>query len=315
MAMDRIGWWTAVLAAVFATNLASSSGSTVSAAPTAVRRGGAGVVAANPLPAPMGQAADDDIVATFHACPPGIFASEASPEACPETERFGEFQVFVLGGSGHLRTLADADIGGSQVIWSDVPPGDYLLNALALPSGFARFFVPGLEGINAPPERGYTAGPNEGYVVPIGSGAPPHELDVYLIPTPQPGAPTTDVDVVAFDCPPGVQAAPEMEGLGCEASAPPAGLDLALEGDALLDPGGSGAATPTADGGWSWPALPEGDYVLRAELPPGVDGYAVRASGPVSAEPLAGGDGYLVAVNPGPGDEPAALAVYLLEDG
>ena len=313
--MNRIGGWTALLAAVFATTVASSSASPSSPPPIAGRPGGAGVAAANPLPAPIGQAAGGDIVATFHACPPGVFASEASPEACPETERPGEFQIFVLGSGDGRRTLDDADVDRGQGSWDGMPPGDYLLNALALPSGFARFFVPGLEGVNAPPERGYTAGPNEGYVVPIGSGAPPHQLDVYLIPAPRPGAPTTDLDVGTFDCPPGVQAAPDMVGLGCEATAPPVELDLALEGDALLALGGSGAATPTTDDGWSWPALPEGDYVLRAELPPEVDGYAVRASGPVSAEPLAGGDGYLLAVNPGPADDPAVLAVYLLEDG
>ena len=337
--MRGIGVWSVVLLVTATLGLAwPLSGSMVLASPATHSAGWSGSAPGSPASAPpSGLGAERharvvgtvstglhrrvyaqtgvEVGLTFHACPPGVFASEASPEACPSTEDLGAFQIFVLGSSGNRRTLDDAGGGRGQVSWGNLPSGDYLLNALALPPGVARFFVPNLEGINAPPERGYTAGPNEGYLIRIGPEATVAEFDVFLIPAPRPEAATTDVAVDVFACPPGVEAAPVMDNLGCAPIAPPPGLELTVEGDPLLDPAAAPVATPSAEGGWVWSDLPEGDYLLRAELPPGVDGYAIRANGSVRASVLAGGSGYLVGVDPAPAGEPAALAVYLLEDG
>lgn len=247
--MDGFDGRLALLVVVIVAGWASStSGPTVLAAPAAARLGTAGVVQGRHVP--VGQAVGGALIADFHACPPGAFASDSSPKACPETEDFGELQIFVLGSGDHRRTLDDADIARSQVIWDDLPPGDYVLNALALPPGYGRFFVPGLDGINAPPERGYTAGPNEGYLIPIGAERSIYEMDVFLIPEPAPGAPTIDLELSVFACAPGVEAAPNMDGLGCTPVAPPSRFEPTLEGDALPSAAPRASATPTATEGW-----------------------------------------------------------------
>jgi len=96
-----------------------------------------------------------------------------------------DLQLAPLGsGDTAPRTLGDARRDGEVLVWDAVPFDEYVLQARSLGEGYDRFLIPDLEGLNTPPEAGYTASPDEGYIVPVDAQTPTYDLPVYLFHAP-----------------------------------------------------------------------------------------------------------------------------------
>ena len=242
-------------------------------------------VAAPPaaLPAPPDvplQRPTGTVAVAPHACPDGMRPERFDPLACAPAPDVIALQTFVLGSGDNLRTLADATYQDGTYLWSDLPFAEYLVQATDLAPGYDRYLIPGLDGINAPPERGYTTGPNEGYLVPLAAATPNYELAVYAFrdALPATGAPAT-LGIFVWQCAPGVVARPDMTGADCVRVDPLAsGFDVAIAGGGLAAPLTLAGTAPADAAGRLWQNVPLGDYTITATLPPGADGYALRSA-------------------------------------
>jgi hypothetical protein len=228
--------------------------------------------------------ASGTVTLRFFACGAGIYAQGVARASCSPTDRTPGLQIFELGSRANLRDINEANRDGLAYTWYGLPDGEYLLNARALPYLFDRFYVAGLDGINAPPERGYTAGPNEGYIIPINAQSGREwTLSVYLIREYF----AVDVGFRFWQCPPGVVAQPDMTGLGCEA-APVLegfGIDLTRLDRNTLEPLGEPNVT-LAEADLADPMKPilrtvwPGPWILSGTPPEGLYGFAMRADDP-----------------------------------
>ena len=210
--------------------------------------------------APPAQVGTGAIAVTPYACPAGMRPATFDPVACSPAPDVIDLQVFVLGSGANRRTLADARFEDGAYVWSGLPFGEYLLQATEFAPGYDRFLVPGLDGINSPPELGYTAGPNEGYLVPLEVAAPVYRLDVFAFQAASGGGSSDGTAVLGlwvWACPPGVVAAPDMTNAGCTIVDPLAsGLGLSITGPALADPLSMADTVPADAGARAWEGVP-----------------------------------------------------------
>jgi hypothetical protein len=276
---------------------------------------------------PSSSEIEGTIAVRLHACPAGMRPLDLDAAACPLDPDVADLQIFV--GSGeNRRNLDEATPDGDAFAWSGLPFGEYVLKVTEFASGYDRYQIPSQSrGLNISPDFGYTAGPNEGYLLSLDAGHRSYLLDVYVFRAYESSG-SLDLGAQLWQCPSGVVAAPDMRNLGCAAlAAPPAGFALEIAGGGLTRPlqlAGAGAATSlrtqaAADdaGRLGWEAVPGGEYRVTAVLPAGTPGYAVRCYCPgVRVQVLSDHSGYalvfLLEEGALPAPSEAVLDVYLL---
>jgi hypothetical protein len=125
---------------------------------------------------------DGEVGVTLYDCPPEMRPETVEPSQCTFTAGpIIDLQLAPLGsGDAAPRTLRDARLDGEVLVWEAVPFDEYVLQARSLHEDYDRFLIPDLEGLNTPPEAGYTASPNEGYLVTVDEETPTYDLPVYL---------------------------------------------------------------------------------------------------------------------------------------
>jgi hypothetical protein len=127
-----------------------------------------------------------EVGVTLYDCPAGMRPETVEPSQCTfTTGPIIDLQLAPLGsGDAAPRTLGDARRDGEVLVWDAVPFDEYVLQARSLGEGYDRFLIPDLKGLNTPPEAGYTASPDEGYIVPVDAQTPTYDLPVYLFHAP-----------------------------------------------------------------------------------------------------------------------------------
>ena len=135
------------------------------------------------VPAPAGATATSgEIGVALYDCRPGMRPETLNPDRCQYTIgpvvdlRLNQFDA----GIETQLALRDARLVDELYVWDRLPFGEYLLQAKELGSGFDRFLIPGLTGLNTPPELGYTISPNEGYLLTLDAEHSVYELPVYV---------------------------------------------------------------------------------------------------------------------------------------
>jgi len=255
--------------------------------------------AATPDATPTAEEGTGSIAVTLLACPPETTPASFNPDQCDPDREAVDLEIAVLGSGDNQRDLEDAAVAAATATWERLPFGNYLLRATGFGDGTGRFFVAGLEGLNSAPEAGYTAGPNEGYQVPLAADSPTYRLDVYVFAATDDGAVAYEV----FACPPGVA----FDGFDPAVCAPATeGAAVALTGGDLAAPLTPADAAPDADGRPAWAGLPPGEYVFSHGLPPGFTTYAIPESATVALLP--DGSGYAVTI--AAGAPPVVLSVF-----
>jgi len=252
----------------------------------------------------------------FFACGGGVMPGEVARASCSPTDRIPDLQVFVIGSGANQRGIGEAVQEDGAFTWAGLPDGEYVLNARSLPEGFDRFYVAALDGLNSPPRDGYTAGPNEGYLIAVGEATSRQwAINVYLIRSEV----SVDLGFRFWACPPGVTAEPDMGGRGCVSAPPVDGfavelypLDLLTGGPAVEEPvtlDGADRADPERA---VVRGLEPGPWLLRGFAPDGVSGFAMRSADPrIGISLNEDRTGYTLALPP----EPAGVGtidVYLL---
>ena len=262
-------------------------------------------------------AATGSIAVRLHACPAPMRPLDLDPAACPLAPDVADPRIFVVGSGANQRDLADATREGDTFTWSGLPFAEYVLQPSALAPGYDRYLIPGRRGLNLAPDLGYSASPNEGYLLPLDSAHPAFDLDLYVFRASE-RAGSLRLGARFWQCPPGVAAAPDMRDLGCAAlTAPPPGFELEIAGAGLAAPLRLAQATPEAGGFQSWGAVPGGEYRVTARLPAGTPGYAMRSYDlGVRVQLLSDHSGYalvfLLEVGALPAPSKAVLDVYVL---
>jgi hypothetical protein len=269
-----------------------------------------------------------------YTCPQGLKPSEATPDTCTLDAKAMILDLIALGGEQPV-DLGAPPVRDGLPIWSDLPQGRYGLRAVVLADGFDRFYIPDLEGIGGPPESGYKAAGEAGYLVELTGERPSTRLEVYALakrardrdanvesgtggvrdvgaepaaaPAGTPQVSSTPVTTRAVARP--RRGSITVRVLSCpdpyETWNPSSCVLAASPYDVLLVPdGGSGLtladAVAGASGSWAWEGLGFGFYVIQQlVLPPGAATYYVPGT-----EYLSDGSGYRVAV-----DENAAALV------
>ncbi|MGI9252196.1 MAG: hypothetical protein ACR2J8_00485, partial [Thermomicrobiales bacterium] len=116
-----------------------------------------------------------------HSCPAELKTSEASPDVCPLDPKAMILDLVALDGE-QPKDLGSPPVRDGLPIWSDLAPGRYGLRAVVLADGFDRFFIANREGIGGPPENGYKAAGEEGYLIELTDEKPSTRVDVYAMP-------------------------------------------------------------------------------------------------------------------------------------
>jgi len=257
------------------------------------------------------------IAVRLHACPAHMRPLDLDAEACPLDPDAANLQIAATVGGVNRHDLSDATPEGDALVWSGLPFAVYVLQVRDFAPGYDRYLIPGRSGLNIPPDLGYTASPNEGYLLPLDAAHPSYLLDVYVFRTYE-SAGALRLDMRLWQCPPGVAAAPDMRDRGCVAlPAPPAGFDLQVAGAAVRDPLQLAQAAAHDDGDLGWDDVPGGEYRITARLPADMSGYAVRSYDPgVRVHLLSDHSGYalvfLLQAGALPAPSEATLDVYLL---
>jgi hypothetical protein len=271
---------------------------------------------ASPSPLAPETTAGGRVSMRFYACDPFVTGAEVARARCQQTGFAPGLQIFELGSGNNLQDINEANVVDGTYTWSGLPDGDYLLNARAITWHFDRFFVPGLNGINSPPESGYTNGPNEGYIIPIGpETGRSWTLSVYLLRE----RPVIDIAVQFWQCEPGITAQPEMAGLPCEPVAPPPGFDLELS---PIDPQTGSPVDmvperldntdPLDPDRPVFRSVEPGRWLVSGTPPEGVYGFAIRSQEfRLSISLKEDRTGYLMSVASQPGGI-SRMDVYLL---
>lgn len=279
-------------------------------APATFLQARVGAASQTATPAPT----SGEIVVTLHVCPAGMRPLDFQPAACPTDPTVADLQIFILGSGEHRRDLTEATRDGAIFTWDDLPFGEYVLQAAQFAEGYDRYLIPSLrEGLNIAPDMGYTAGPNEGYLLPLEAEQTAYGLDVYVF-RPFAGSGAAWLDLRFWQCPAGVSAASDMRDRGCTPLAsPPAGLSLEITGSGVPHPLRLEQATIGASGDLGWSDVPSGEYRLTAQLPAGTPGYAARSTDPaLRVMLLSDHSGYALILDPGRPRGNAALDIYLL---
>jgi Bacterial TSP3 repeat len=252
------------------------------------------------------------IEVTLFACPPEASPADFDPDQCDGDAAVVDLTIAVLGTGENERDLDDAERSAATARWSGLPFGTYLLRATGFAEGYGRFFVADLEGLNSPPEEGYTAGPNEGYLVPLSVASSVARLEVFAFaggeeapaePTAEPGAGTGEVAYEVFACPVGITVE-AVDPAACEPATE--GAVVALSGGGLEEPLTGDQALPDEAGRPTWRGLAPGEYVFSHGLPEGFVTYTIPESPIVTL--LEDGSGYAVTVEEGA--PKIVLAVY-----
>jgi hypothetical protein len=225
---------------------------------------------------------------------------------------------------GGERDLGAPAAAETDLQWTNLPPGDYVLRAAGFGPGADRFFIAGLAGTTGPAGDGYPAGA-EGYLVPISATDPVYQFDVYAFASqgePPPGTPVAQTTVVAqttmvavrqedgstvgvrmFACP--TVGLVSFDPAACAVASAP--FDVSLAGADLAPPLTLAEAVPDAGGYLAWNDLAPGNYVLQVPLmPAGTVAYFVVESPRVSLLPDS--TGYAVTVDEGA--EPLLIDIY-----
>lgn len=255
------------------------------------------------------------VAVVLHDCPAGMRPLEFQPAACHDDASVADLQIFVLGSGENRRDLTEATRDGARFTWDDLPFGEYVLQATRFAEGYDRYLIPSLrDGLNIAPDMGYTAGPNEGYLLPLDAEQTAYGLDVYVF-RPFAGSGAARLDARFWQCPAGVSAAPDMRDLGCAPLAgPPAGFSLEIAGSGTPHPLRLEQATGGANGSLGWSDVPSGEYRLTAQLPARTPGYAVRSTDPaLRVMLLSDHTGYALILDPGRPSGVAALDIFLLQ--
>lgn len=251
---------------------------------------------------PPGMHGDEtgSIAVQLLACPVGMRPLDLDEPACAPDSDVADLQIFVLGSGKETLTLSDATQESDVFTWGGLPFGEYLLQATAFAPGYDRYLIPGLDGLNISPDLGYSASPNEGFVLPLDATRPRYALDVYVFQH-FAEAGSARLDVRFWQCASGVTAAPDMRGLDCAAlAAPPAGFALELSGAAAPIPITLDDATSDDRGRLGWDTVPSGEYRLISRLPAGIAGYAVRSYDPsLRVQLLSDRSGYALVLDVG----------------
>jgi hypothetical protein len=127
-----------------------------------------------------------EIAVAIYGCPAGMRPETFDPDQCQYTAGpvVDLRLVQARGGDFEPRSLREARLDGELYVWDDIPFGEYVLQARSLAEGYDRFLAPGLEGLNTPPELGYSISPNEGYLLTLNATVPAYELPVYVFRVP-----------------------------------------------------------------------------------------------------------------------------------
>jgi hypothetical protein len=271
-------------------------------------------------PAPVVSTSTEDegtIAVRLHACPAHMRPLDFDAAACPLNPDAANLQVAASSGGANRRDLSDATPEGDALAWGGLPFAEYALQVRDFAPGYDRYLIPGRSGLNISPDFGYTASPNEGYLLPLDATHPSYLLDVYVFRAYE-SAGALRLNVRLWQCPPGIAAAPDMRGHSCVAlSAPPAGFDLQVAGEGVGDPLQLAQAAADDDGDLGWDDVPGGEYRVTARLPPDMPRYAVRSYDPgVRVQLLSDNSGYalvfLLEAGALPAPSEATLDVYLL---
>ena len=127
-----------------------------------------------------------EVAVVVYDCPAGMRPETIEPALCRYTTGpLIDLRLApVVANDFEQRSLGDARLDGEVYVWDGLPFATYVLQARALAEGYDRYLIPGQEGLNTPPELGYTISPNEGYLLPIDAAVPGCDLPVYVFRTP-----------------------------------------------------------------------------------------------------------------------------------
>jgi hypothetical protein len=127
-----------------------------------------------------------EVAVAVYDCPAGMRPETVDPGQCQYTTGpVVDLRLVQLGGGDfEPRSLREARLDGELYVWDELPFDEYVLQTQSLAEGYDRYLVQGLEGLNTPPELGYTISPNEGYIIPLDAETPAYELPVYVFRTP-----------------------------------------------------------------------------------------------------------------------------------
>ena len=113
-------------------------------------------------PAASTTAGTGSIAVSVYDCPPGMTTNTFNAAACAPTEQ--DFDVTISGGAlSTPLTVGDATAVGDNLVWSDLPLGDYVIAEAVLPLGFTDY------GLAA---RGATGNSTLGYQVTLDAATP-----------------------------------------------------------------------------------------------------------------------------------------------
>lgn len=266
--------------------------------------------AATPVAVPDGSPTAEEtgaIAFAVFACPPEASPEEFDPDDCELNAGAVALKITALGMGDQERGAEETTERDGRATWSDLPFGEYLLQADDFGDDFERFFVPGLETLEGAPEDGVADDPDQGYRVPLTDQDPSYRLDVYAFgaadedgeegtaATPRARATATaravatetstdatDTGSIGFrvlGCP-GVT----LEIFNPAACAPIVGAyDVALSGGDLAAPLTLADATADDDGVFVWDDLAFGDYTfVQPGLPAGFATFYVPGSASVA---------------------------------
>ncbi|MDQ3411650.1 MAG: thrombospondin type 3 repeat-containing protein, partial [Chloroflexota bacterium] len=260
----------------------------------------AGTPVASPVAADLGT-----VAVRLHACPVGMRPGESNTTLCPPDFNAVSLNLIHMLDGGQERNLGAPTADEFDLRWTNLPAGDYLLRATGFGPGLDRFFIAGLAGAAGDAARGYPAGPDGGYQVPIAAGETSFQLDVYAFLSRDelpPGTPiaraaaavrqeTGAIAVRVFACP--TVGLFSFDPLACALATPP--FDVSLASVVLAAPLTLANTSPGAEGYQRWTDLAAGTYILQVPLLPAATvAYFVIESPAVTL--LADGTGYAVTV-------------------
>ena len=277
----------------------------------------AGTPVASPVAAGSGT-----VSVRLHACPADFRPGRSNPSLCPPDFNAVELTLVELLPGGDERDLGAPAAAETNLQWTNLPPGDFVLRAIGFGPGLDRFFIAGLAGTTGVAADGYPAGA-EGYLVPISATDPVYQFDVYAYSSqgePPPGTPVSAaaaaetavtveqgdsgaVGVRMFACP--TVGLVSFDPVACVVASAP--FDVSLTGVDLAAPLTLAEAVPDAGGYSTWSGLAPGTYVLQVPLmPAGTIAYFVVESPGVSLLPDS--TGYAVSLDAGA--EPLLIDIY-----
>ena len=197
------------------------------------------------------------------------------PEGAPITVTWedGRQEDVAPGEALYLGKEERASVAGEKD--GAVPFGVYVLQARSLLAGYDRFLIPGLEGLNTPPELGYTASPSEGYTLTLDPATPVFDLPVYLFHAPTGTTDQGSVSVRLLACPAGMRPL-DFDPAACTPDPNVADLQIFVAGSGENRRNLAGARQEGES--FVWDGLPFGEYVIQPmRLAAGYDRYLIPA--------------------------------------